>query len=231
MVRASAKSVEQELLVTELISQIAAMQKRFQAEGEDEERLWMMANAPNDEVISFLKEATVMMLHMVDAIGESEPINGITISKRFGVPRGSVSKMTRRLAELGVIQAESLPDNRKEVLFRLTSLGRQIFEIHQRLHVHMNRNVREFLSRYDLDQLRFLVQCMKDTVETSWVRLEKGEEEEEEDVASPASTGSGVPSEPSRTDEASEIMALLRQLDARKLKKAKELLRIAFTDD
>ncbi|WP_286154941.1 hypothetical protein [Bacillus sp. FJAT-27264] len=36
------------------------------------------------------------MLHVLDAIGQLEAVNGITISKQFGFPKGSVSKITRK---------------------------------------------------------------------------------------------------------------------------------------
>ncbi len=223
-------SIEQALLITDMMHRIAAMQKRFQAEGEDEERRWMMANTSDAAVVDFLKEATVLTLHIVDAIGESEPVNGITISKRFGIPRGSVSKITRRLAEQGIVQAESVPNNRKEVLFRLTSLGWRIFELHQKLHARIDSNVRSFLGRYDLEQIRFLARCMKEAAESSWVRLDdarEGEPAGSEELPSLSADGAN----PSREmAETSEILAMLRQLDARKLGKAKELIRLAFFD-
>lgn len=212
-----------------MMDHVAVMQKRFQAEGEDEERRWMMANASDAAVIDFLKEATVLALHVVDAIGEAEPVNGITISKRFGIPRGSVSKITRRLTEQGVVQAESLPDNKKEVLFRLTSSGTQIYLLHQKLHAHMDRNIREFLGRFDLEQMRFLERCMKETAETSWVRPETGDIEKKEEQIVHDAPVEGI--ESSQAEEIAEITAMLRQLDARKLRKAKELLRIAWFDD
>lgn len=224
----TSESGERALLIRGMFNHIAAMQKRFQAEGEDEERRWMMANSSEGAVIDFLKEATVLMLHIVDVVGELEPVNGITISKRFGIPRGSVSKITRRLMEQGVIQAESPPDNKKEVLFRLTLTGREIFCLHQKLHAHIDGNVHEFLNQYNLEQLRFLERCMKDTAETSWVRLESDDAGSKEDQRLAASTAES--NESSRTRETGEIVDMLRQLDARQLRKAKELLRIALFD-
>ncbi|MBW5448941.1 winged helix DNA-binding protein [Cohnella sp. CFH 77786] len=212
------------------MNHVADMQKRIQAEGEDEERRWMMTNTSDVVVIDFLKEATVLMLHVVDAIGESEPVNGVTISKRFGIPRGSVSKITRRLAEQGIIQAESLPDNKKEVLFRLTPTGRQIFMLHQMLHAHIDGNVREFLGQYDLDQIRFLARCMKDMAEASWVRLEEDKVEPEEGKEI-TELSNGTIESTWKTEELSDILVMLRQLDAKGLRKAKELIRIAFFDN
>lgn len=184
-----------------------------------------MKNASEPIVIEFLKEATVQMLHVLDAIGELEPVNGITISKRFGIPRGSVSKNTRRLVELGFIKAETLPDNKKEVLFQLTSSGQQVFELHQQLHAHIDNNIRNFLDQYDLDQIRFLAMLMKDTLATSWVQTEADDDKNQETSQMSSKSLSG------ELEETNEILAMLRKLDSKKLSRAKELIRLAFFEE
>lgn len=219
------ESIEQRILITEIIGDISAMQKKIQAEGEDEEKNWMMKNASEPVVIEFLKEATVQMLHVLDAIGELEPVNGITISKRYGIPRGSVSKNTRRLVELGIIIAESLPDNKKEVLFLLTSSGQQIFKLHQQLHAHIDNNIWNFLGRYDLEQIRFLAMLMKDTLATSWVQTKADDDKNQENPEISSNSLLGV------LEETDEILAMLRKLDLKKLNRAKELIRLAFFED
>lgn len=213
------ESVERELLFQEMMQQVATMQKQFLSEGEDDERRWMMERTSDPNLIAFLKDSTVIMLHVIDAIGKLEPVNGITISKQFGIPRGSVSKITRKLVEQGMLNAELLPDNKKEVLFHLTPLGHHMYILHKQLHLHIERNVQKFLRRYTVEQMRFLVQCMKDTSETSWVQPES--EQEEPQTASPVQ----VREEPTAI---SEIVALLHQMDERNLKKAKDIIQIAF---
>ncbi|MBD7971324.1 winged helix DNA-binding protein [Paenibacillus gallinarum] len=219
------ENIEQRILITEIIGNIAAMQKKIQAEGEDEEKNWMIKNASEPAVIEFLKEATVQMLHVLDAIGELEPVNGITISKRFGIPRGSVSKNTRRLVELGFIKTETLPDNKKEVLFHLTSSGQQVFELHQQLHAHIDNNIRSYLGQYDLEQIRFLAMLMKDTLATSWVQAEADDDKNQEKSQMSSNSLSGD------LEETNEILTMLRKLDSKKLSRAKELIRLAFFED
>jgi len=194
-----------------------------------EERRWMIANTNDPKLVEFLKESSVIMLHVIDAIGELEPVNGISISKQFGIPRGNVSKITRKLVEQKLVQSKSLPDNKKEVLFELTSLGHQVFKLHKLLHIQIEQNVRKFLHRYDVEQLRFLIQCMIDTSEASWVLGEASEEKTETDQDSQV-----VPTvlhyASQETTAISEILSMLQQLDTRTLKKAKELIQVAFFD-
>ncbi|GLX66537.1 MarR family transcriptional regulator [Paenibacillus glycanilyticus] len=207
-------AAQKEILLNEMLVQVGLIQKRFQSEGEDEEKRWMMAQTSDPKAVEFLKEATTVILHVVDAIGEMQPVNGIAISKHFGIPRGSISKLTRRLLEQEVIHSQSLPDNKKEVWFSLTPLGQTIFEVHKQLHAHMEQHIRRFLGKYNVEQMQFLVQCMKDTVQTSWVAEEPVQQEES----------------PQEATAMGDMLELLQQLDDSQLKKAKELIRIAFVD-
>ncbi|MCQ6560578.1 hypothetical protein NNL21_17965 [Paenibacillus mendelii] len=70
---------------------------------------------------------------------------------------------------------------------------------------------------------------MKDTSEASWVQGDSYEEKPDS-----AQDGHTVPAVLAHSSlesvTISEILAMLQQLDARKLKKAKELIQIAFMD-
>ncbi|YAR63546.1 MarR family transcriptional regulator [Bacillus cytotoxicus] len=57
------------------------------------------------------------MLHVLDAIGKHEPVNGITIASETGIPKGSVSKMTRRLMNKNLIVTETIPNNKKRKFY------------------------------------------------------------------------------------------------------------------
>lgn len=227
------EQVEKEILIKEMMHQVANLQQRFQSEGADDERRWMIDNTNDAQIIKFLKESSVMMLHVIDAVGELQPVNGITISKQFGIPRGSVSKITRKLVEQKMLQSEYLPDNKKEVLFHLTPLGQHMFKLHKSLHAHINHNVRNFLNKYDNDQMRFLVACMKDTLQASLVDSEANNPEDTAAANVDNQSNRAITERENVSQEAmeiSEIHDMLQQLDARKLKKAKDLLQIALFD-
>jgi 3'-phosphoadenosine 5'-phosphosulfate sulfotransferase (PAPS reductase)/FAD synthetase len=67
-----------DFLIKKLIEIVPQLQKRFQSE-DDEEKEWLLQNCSNPLIIDFLKDSTVMMLHVIDAIGQLEPVNGTTI--------------------------------------------------------------------------------------------------------------------------------------------------------
>ncbi|OME15992.1 MarR family transcriptional regulator [Paenibacillus odorifer] len=208
-----------DILIKKLIEMIPQLQKRFQSE-DDEEKEWLIQNCSNPLIIDFLQDSTVMMLHVIDAIGQLEPVNGTTISKQFGIPKGSVSKITRKLVQQEIIRTEFLPDNKKEVLFLTTPLGKEIFDLHSALHKQMNKGINRFLQRYNTDELLFIIQAFEDTLEASWVHSES--------VAEKELLTAGAPLEPVEDDEMSQIVDMLNQLDTRNLKKAKVVLQAVF---
>ncbi|RAW11795.1 MarR family transcriptional regulator [Paenibacillus taichungensis] len=221
-------------LIQEVLEAVKDIQIRFQTE-EDEEKQWLIQNSPNPAVEELIQEMTVTMLHVLDAIGTLEPVNGITISKQFGFSKGTVSKITRRLVSQKIIVTESLPDNKKEVLFRTTSLGKEIYRLHQGLHHQIDLGVHHFLQRYNEDELQFLVNTLQKTLHTSWIHSET-EEETYESARRDAPTNKDskaykANSSSSLTEEMDEIMSMLNKLDSRNLKKAKTILNDVFFAD
>ena len=118
---------------------------------------------------------------MIDAIGRTEPVNGITISEQFRIPRGTVSKITRRLLARNLIIQEFLPHNKKEILFRLTPLGREVFEVHRSFDEQMERGFIRFLQRYRAEELYLLMRVLNEATEASFLSLEQQETPQSEE--------------------------------------------------
>lgn len=160
----------QEPLIAEIMGLLSKATEQF-APGDNEMKQWMLQNFHNTLIVEILQEATLMMLRVLDAIGRLEPVNGITISRQARIPKGSVSKISRRLIAKKLISAEPLPNNKKEILFRLTPLGRELFLAHQAFDQQMERGFFQFLQKYDADELSFIVRMLKDLTETSFISL------------------------------------------------------------
>ena len=157
-------------LSVEVLALLAKVTERFETEGNEEWR-WIAAHSQNPLVVEVLRDSSVTTLRVIDAIGRLEPVNGITISARFHIPKGTVSKVTRRLIARKLVSVESLPNNRKEVLFRLTPLGRAIFEVHRAFDEQMERGFIQFLRRYSADELRLLVRVLHEAADASFLSL------------------------------------------------------------
>lgn len=157
-------------LSVEVLALLAKVTERFETEG-NEEWQWIAAHSENPLVVEVLRDSSVTTLRVIDAIGRLEPVNGITISARFRIPKGTVSKVTRRLIARKLVSVESLPNNRKEILFRLTPLGRELFEVHRAFDEQMERGFIQFLRRYTADELRLLVRVLREAADASFLSL------------------------------------------------------------
>src|SRR5215831_7677675 len=157
-------------LSAEVLALLAKMTERFDS-AENEEWRWLISHSPSQLIVEILRDSTPMTLRVIDAIGRMEPVNGITISERYRIPKGTVSKITRRLIDQKLISHERLPNNRKELLFRLTPLGRDLFDLHRTFDERMERGFIQFLRRYDAAALRLLVSVLRDATEASFLQL------------------------------------------------------------
>lgn len=225
-----------EYLIKEVWETAKDLQYQIQSE-EDEEKQWLIQNSTNLVVTELIKEMTALMLHVIDAIGRLEPVNGITISKQFGISRGSISKITRKLVEKEIIIMETLPDNKKEILFRTTPLGKEICKLHLDLHQQIDSGINRFLQQYTEDELGTTLKVLKDVLNTSWINPMTSEEknthsQEEVKTNERGALETGrVNHSYSVVEEMNEIMEMLNKLESRNLKKAKTILKEIFFSD
>ncbi|CAM4020667.1 MarR family transcriptional regulator [Cohnella lubricantis] len=204
---------ERDVLIQRMLELSAEMQRKFQAV-DDEEHRWLIDHCETQAAGKVLRDMSVMMLDIVDAVGKLQPVNGITISKRFGIPKGSVSKQTRRLVDMQVLQTQLHPGNKKEIYFSLTEVGDEIYRLHEALHRQIYIGARKFLERYSNEELRFLADCYQDTLQASWLQTEE-----------PVSKATSAVSD---RGDLQEIQDMLKSIDAAQLRQVKAILKVMF---
>jgi DNA-binding MarR family transcriptional regulator len=165
-------------LIPEILGLLSVLSDKFEP-GAGEMKQWMARNIANPAVAELLHDTTILGLRTLDAIGRLEPVNGITISKQFGIPKGSVSKITRRLIARNLVTKTALPNNKKEVLFQLTPLGKELFVAHRAFDRQMEQGFVQFLGRYNADELGLVARMLRDLSVTSWLGLKTTLEEPE----------------------------------------------------
>jgi DNA-binding MarR family transcriptional regulator len=159
-------------MIAEILSLLGEVSERLEPDNLGMKQ-WIIQNFNRPKIAELLEDSTVMMLRVLDAIGKLEPVNGITISKQFRIPKGSVSKTTRRLIAKKLIKTSSLPNNKKEILYSTTPLGKELFEAHHAFDAQMEKGLVRFLKKYDKDELRFIVRVLQDTAEASFLNLDR----------------------------------------------------------
>ncbi len=158
-------------LVAQILALLAKATDQFDSDEHGSSWQWMAEHSQNPLIVDIMHDLSVTSWRVIDAIGRLEPVNGITISAQFRIPKGTVSKVTRRLIAQNLVSTEFLPNNKKEILFRLTPLGRELADVHRAFDAQMERGIFRFLQRYSADELRLLVRVLQDATEASFLTL------------------------------------------------------------
>jgi DNA-binding MarR family transcriptional regulator len=161
---------EAQLLIAQVLALLGQVTAKF-ASQESEGWQWLTQHSPNPLIVDILHDLTPTAMRVLDSIGRLEPVNGITISTHVSIPRGTVSKVTRRLIAQKLVSIESRPNNKKEVWFRLTPLGSELSQVHRAFDEQMERGFMRFLQRYEFDELRLLIRVLREATEASFLTL------------------------------------------------------------
>ncbi|CEO11877.1 MarR family transcriptional regulator [Paraclostridium sordellii] len=81
-----------------------------------------------------LKDYKSSEVHCIEYIGRNVDTNVTKLSEYFYMTRGAMSKLTKKLMKKGVIESYQKPDNKKEIYFRLTEQGKEVYKTHEKLH-------------------------------------------------------------------------------------------------
>ena len=73
-------------------------------------------------------------VHCIEYIGKNVDSNVTKLAESFYMTRGAMSKITKKLLKKGIIESYQKPDNKKEIYFRLTDQGKEVYKIHEKLH-------------------------------------------------------------------------------------------------
>lgn len=83
---------------------------------------------------NILKGYKSVEVHYIECIGSHLEPNVTKIAEVLYMTRGAISKMTKKLEQRGLIESYQKPENQKEIYFRLTKSGQEIYDIHEKLH-------------------------------------------------------------------------------------------------
>ncbi|WP_438444453.1 MarR family transcriptional regulator [Gorillibacterium sp. sgz5001074] len=112
-----------------------------------------------------LKGVTSSEVHCIEYIGNHIDSNVTKLAESFYMTSGAISKMTKKLIQKDLIQSYQKPDNKKEIYFRLTEQGQEIFRIHEELHQEFQERDKAVFEQVTDEQfdsmLRFLERYSK----------------------------------------------------------------------
>lgn len=109
-----------------------------------------------------LEEYSYSETHCIDYIGKSELPNVTKIAENMQMTRGAISKMTKKLLAKGLIEKYTLESNKKEVYFRLTDSGMELYKEHEKRHMLWEQRDSQFLKRYSEEEIAIITKFMKE---------------------------------------------------------------------
>jgi DNA-binding MarR family transcriptional regulator len=103
-------------------------------------------------------------IHVIACIGHHEPLNLTSITDKMELSKGNISKVCTKLLKEGFVRKTQLSDNKKEVYFRLTPLGKKLYTLHEDLHTKAQEQLFSFLDQYNETELEFVNRFLADIV-------------------------------------------------------------------
>ena len=97
-------------------------------------------------------------IHVIEAIGLSEPKNMSTIAKKLSVTVGTLTIAMNSLVKKGYVLRERGQEDRRVVYISLSEKGRRAYEHHSRFHQEMINGV---ISALEPDEINALVKALE----------------------------------------------------------------------
>lgn len=101
-------------------------------------------------------------IHCIDVIGKIENPNVTKISKELNMTRGAISKITKKQIASGLISSYTLEDNKKEIYFKLTDKGNELFYEYDKRHKKWEKRQELFLEKQSEETLKRVKEFLKD---------------------------------------------------------------------
>lgn len=109
-----------------------------------------------------LEEYSYSETHCIDFIGKTELPNVTKVAEHMQMTRGAISKMTKKLLAKGLIDKYTLESNKKEVYFRLTESGTELYKEHEKRHRLWEQRDSKFLERYSPEEIEIITKFMRE---------------------------------------------------------------------
>ena len=112
-------------------------------------------------------------VHLLDTINRNPDENTSQLAQRNGITKGAVAQITKKLLEKELITAFQMPDNRKEVYFELTALGKKAVSGHDRHHRRLNAGLEKYFETLSGKDMKTISTFLDNIIEGNSPAAEK----------------------------------------------------------
>ncbi|MBY0219208.1 MarR family transcriptional regulator [Paenibacillus illinoisensis] len=100
-------------------------------------------------------------VHCIEYIEKNVDPNVTKLAESLYMTKGAISKLTKKLMEKGLIECYQKSENKKEIYFRLTEQGKEIYNIHEDLHQEFQERDKDIFEQVTEEQLESMRSFMK----------------------------------------------------------------------
>lgn len=108
-----------------------------------------------------LTNYSVSEMHCLDYIGKMEKPNVTKLAIALNLTKAGTSKMLKRLLQRKAVKTFTDCNNKKEIYYSLTAVGKKIFAAHAILHKNWNSYTEQFLDNCPLIQVTNTIKLLK----------------------------------------------------------------------
>ncbi|MCR1140555.1 MarR family transcriptional regulator [Clostridium botulinum] len=103
----------------------------------------------------------VSEIHCIDFIGKIENPNVTKISENMNMTRGAISKICKKLLNSKFIDKYKKPENDKEIYFKLTKSGEELYKCHEIKHKKWEERNNNFFKNVDREEQQIVASFLK----------------------------------------------------------------------
>ncbi|EMA6344202.1 MarR family transcriptional regulator [Bacillus cytotoxicus] len=107
-------------------------------------------------------EMSLSELHVIECIGKKGLMNVTAITEEMGMTKGAISKICTKLFNKQYVEKMKMLENQKELFFRLTESGKEIYRAHEKLHQQAEEKWLFLLNQYTEEELSFIQRFVRD---------------------------------------------------------------------
>lgn len=101
-------------------------------------------------------------IHCIHSIGNIENPNVTKIAAELGMTTGAITKICKKLFSDNYIEKYQNPENNKEVYYKLTEKGQELYEIHKVIHYEIYNFKVDIINKYSAGEQTIILNFLKD---------------------------------------------------------------------
>lgn len=118
-----------------------------------------------------LLDYTYTEMHCIDCIGKLDNPNVTKIALNMKLTKAAISKNIKKLINKGAVEVYKIPANKKEIYYKLTPVGQDVFDKHLKMHKMWCSKDNDFFKEFDKNELETMFKILSKYNNALQVRL------------------------------------------------------------